>query len=61
MKIIKTLLISTTLIISNLIGAHAESTLDKIMKTGTLKLVQLEIFLAGVLKIQQLMNMKDSI
>ena len=37
MKIIKTLLISTTLIISSLIGAHAESTLDKIMKTGTLK------------------------
>ena len=37
MKIINTLLISAMLILTSLVGANAESTLDKIMKTGTLK------------------------
>ena len=37
MKIINILLISAMLMLTSLVGANAESTLDKIMKTGTLK------------------------
>ena len=37
MKIINTLILSTIIMFSSLVNVSAESTLDKIMKTGTLK------------------------